>query len=445
MSRPLSREQLLAILSLGLLRPVPAVLDAAAAAVAGAGPERVARLLFRHKVANIAIGRLARLGTPEAADAAARLAEIRASFNARYATAPQVLDVLRRGAKDRGVLVRPMKGMAVEAWYPDGVRRDVGDLDLWVATSAEGWDLAAVLREHGYEYAPEELPWFKTAVDGRRYGQMRLVEPDRRTVSVDVHVGPYSVRYCGVLGLGGEDVGPWQPLSDEDLFCAAVANAAGDCDLDAKTVNDLVLGLDRDLDVDRIARSLAEPRLLGFLASALDEVAATSVVDGAARARLDELRARAGDDVEPVALVETVDATARARLVSEHTRAAAGGQHGFDDDDAESLAGAALDAYLRASEPSLVDGGGRAGVPTANPWTCVRLVPLATAAALSAEAVGATSWAPATGTAADLAVVALPEGDLVRAGGDLFVPTVDFRMAAHLVRAASGAELGAAG
>ena len=218
MERNLRREQLLAILSLGLVRPAPALAGSAAEAITAAGPEVAARLLFRHKVANIALTRLPGLGTPDADATATLLAAARASFNDRYATSPEVLDVLRRGAAERGVVVRPMKGMAVEAWYPPGMPRDVGDLDVWVATGAEGWDLAAVLREHGYEYAPEELPWFKSAADGTRYGQMRLVEPGRRTVSVDVHVGPYSVRYCGVLTLGQDAAtAPWQALSDEDL------------------------------------------------------------------------------------------------------------------------------------------------------------------------------------------------------------------------------------
>lgn len=461
MEPALTRDQLLAILSLGLLEPHPGAAGAALDVAHDLGADRAARVLFRHKVANIALGRLRSVDDPRAVGLTAALSELRASFNARYATAPGIVALLRRGAADAGVAVRPMKGMAVEDWYPAWAERDVGDLDVWVATSREGWELAEVLRRHGYVYAPEELPWFKSDTAGVRFGQMRLVEPDRATVSVDIHVGPYSVRYCGMLPIGlgiGPGTPSWQPLPDGDLFCTAVANAAGDCFLDGKTVNDLFLGLGRSIDPAEIAGPLTAAGLDGFLARALDEVDAAQVLAGSVRERWETLRALLPAAPEPLPLAERPDAVVRAGIVRDHTRAVARSQHGSDETAAEHLAGLAHQAYLRSTEPVLVAGDRRAPLPSSDPWTCVRLVPLEAAAALPAEdgarfeddarfEDGARSendgrasgelagpGAGAAGTA-DVTVVGLPEGDLVRAGGDLFVPTVDYRLSGPLVAA----------
>ncbi|NRQ37365.1 hypothetical protein HII36_36845 [Nonomuraea sp. NN258] len=399
--------------------------------------DEIAWLLLRHKVTHIALARI-RQAVAEDGQDAPRLRELDREITRltsrreeQFGTAGDVLAALR--AAEPELPVQLMKGLAARKWYPAGLRRDVGDADLWVAEIDHGWRLAAALRGLGYTYESAELPWIKGDPHGRLFGQIRMLGPDGGSVSVDLHIGPYSVRYCGMLGFHRSgDLPPWSELVWEDNLCAVIVNAAGDCFIDAKTVNDLVVSLDQPLDFSYVAERIAEAELSGFLAALLDVVAAECSLGDEQSARLRALRGEQA--AEPLGLAWAPEAAKRVDLVAEHADRAALRLTG-DREQAAAISAAARAAYSAGKPYRLVrDRPGRGRLPELNPWTCVRLAPQE----LLRDLFGRPTADPfpvtgSDGLAAELELIRGGPGDLLRFRTEVFVPTTDYAFPVGLV------------
>ncbi|MEV7190818.1 nucleotidyltransferase family protein [Streptomyces sp. NPDC093510] len=438
------------MLSFGLLQPKYGTRQMLEA-LADVGTRDAADLLFRHKISTMARDtalRLAKEAEPRDAELLTELAERvgeRASVMAdRWRSAPAVGALVTRFAQEEGVRWWTMKGFSFRPLYPEGCHRDVGDLDVLVATMDDAWKLARRLRADGYIYLDIELPWFKRDVrTGELYGQIRLTTPNRDRLSIDIHAGPYSVRHCAVMPLrrtfegGGTVAGP---LAFEDDMCAVVANAAGDCFVTAKMVNDLLLCLDREIDVAYLHDTLDHAGLLPFLATCLGRVADWCEVTGAQAGRIAGLMPDVAP--EPVPPVTAADPDGRCEVTVGHARAVTARLFPEEPARVAAVTASARDAYGKDHPLRLVPDAEARPVEwdELNNWTCVRLVPGHLAVAeLSGDAPRAGA-VPAEGRAlsAEVTVSKADGGDLVHAIGDTFVPTVDFALPVGLVTSLAG-------
>jgi hypothetical protein len=270
------------------------------------------------------------------------------------------------------------------------------------------------------------------------------VTADRRGISVDLHAGPYSVRHCGLMPLRH---GPSDPrgaaIALEDDVCAVVANAAGDCFVTAKTVNDLVLALDRDIDVPRVHRTLDAAALLPFLATCLDVVAAVSDL-GELRRRWTDLRPEVA--AEPAPPLAQPDRQLRTEVTVRHARAVATRMFPTDRTVVSGIEAGARAAYGREHPLRLATPRRPGDLPELNNWTCVRLVPTSLARERFGAVPDGTDGPGAAGPGLDAGVAVslsetigverTPAGTLIRAADDRFLPTVDFALNPDLVRLA---------
>lgn len=227
---------------------------------------------------------------------------------------------------------------------------------------------------------------------------LKLVTPLRDAISVDVHAGPYSVRHCGRMPLHALTCADGRkPEADEfpaidvtDNLTCVLGNAAGDCFVDAKTINDIYLALDGRRRTPP-ARTLDEAALLPFFRHCLDRVAELCLLDAARASALESWLPAPASEVNLI------------------------GQ-------------SAEDAY--SADLRLVDDVGKAEsarLPELVNWTCVRMVPWNLLAPLVGDEHATVS--DATGTSkvsAELTLARTKGGDLIFAGGEVFVPTVDF-------------------
>jgi hypothetical protein len=448
---PPSADQVRRVLALGALRPRDA-----GGALPPVDPAAAAALLERHKVRGLAAERLAARRDVHARAVADALAPAAGKAAARSAAARRLAADVAAESAHQGWTVRGMKGIAAQRWYADPGRRDVSDLDLWVpdletALRLGGW----LRRRRGHRPAAFELPWVKTAQpaagrDGEPlgtaaktvYGVMMLEPPDDSSVHVDVHVGDYSVRHCAHLAVGtpaGSAAGeqPVTPegltlLSREDTLCCIVANAAGDVFADLKTANDLLLALGDDrVDWDAVRDRLARVRLLGFLAVLLDRLAELEELDADTAERVRALRPPGG---EPAPDLVAADWGLRRRVTVRHAWEV-GREQSWPH--AARLAATAYRYYRRPHRLRLgrgVSGLSRPFRLETNPWTCVRLVPVTELAALAGR--DAPSPPPFPDPARGLRTIATDDGDVVDLGGEIFLPTVHYRVSpAHLRRA----------
>jgi hypothetical protein len=138
-----------------------------------------------------------------------------------------------------------IKGVPMKALYEVAKFRDLGDLDVLTNTIDNAWTLASHLRERGFGWSNNELPWIKRDVStGELYGQFAVwkwINGLGLAVRVDIHFGGYSVRHCAHMdvpvppGVTSLDVLRNVPL--------IVANAAGDFAIRLKDLNDLAVML----------------------------------------------------------------------------------------------------------------------------------------------------------------------------------------------------------
>lgn len=237
-----------------------------------ADPDGIARTIVEEKLVSLTLRTLrdrrpalARRveDHPEMASHVARLARANASM-------AELIGAVEE-ASPFGSTVALMKGAAARSWYPEPLLRDVGDLDLMVCCADHAFGLARNLRSLGYAPALWEPPWVKrTYGDDATYGQLNLVSPEGKRLAVDIHFGGYSVRHCGFLPAPRE-------VSDATFQLACViANAAGDCKITGKDLNDVALAtVDGGVQLTDLAEVLDDCQLNRFLSSLLALVLTT--------------------------------------------------------------------------------------------------------------------------------------------------------------------------
>jgi hypothetical protein len=414
----------LVVLSLGALAPRTPLREARRAAELD--PVAAAALLRRHKVVRLAASRLddgsaAKAALLPAVEQAAQRAEAARSLFGRL---PELIGAAaaRTGEKCE---VAGMKGIACSLWYPEPILRDVSDLDLWVPDAAQAAALRATLTaEFGHTTADAELPWFKRAPDGTVYG-VAMMKPTRdRLPHVDVHFGHYSVMHCASLPIpGGNGEGM---LTDEHNLCCVVANAAGDHFVDVKGLNDLYLAVNRGLDWDHVLWSLRSVGLLGFLRVMTHRM--TKLFDVVPPRELLTLPRW------PEPALTAPDFAARCRATVRH--AALLGMR-RSPAHAARLAATAYRYYRRPL--GLRQDERRAPKPfrvQPSAWTCTRMVPVPMVEPFASRHPAEVSAEARRPIVPGLAVLPTRYGDLVEFGGELFLPTVFYRIAPQHAAAA---------
>ncbi|WP_433493628.1 hypothetical protein ACQP26_19655 [Micromonospora sp. CA-248089] len=429
-------EMLSAIVSIGLLQPrVP--IELSIDAMRQLGVDATVDVICKHKVTRLARWRLSKAAAERPMDAdfvrsvSSAVGARRSVLDRRFRSAGGTLTALSTALPDTPV--RLMKGLAAQRWYPEESLRDVGDADLWTPDLESGWKVVGALRSLGYIYEAGELPWVKGDLRGNLFGQMRLLGPDEESISVDVHTGPYSIRYCGLLHFRKSmSSAPWQPLALEDNLCAVIGNIAGDCFIDGKTVNDCIVTLTGGLDTEYVRSRIEEADLSGFMAALFEVVGQLSDLTPEQAATLDRL----GRDLEPegIGLSQAPDPELRIELVAAHAEKA--GLRLTDDQDlAGEISTHARSAYSNGTRYRLMrDSPTRGQLPELKPWTCVRLAPQELLRAAFRRSRGESYLIERRFQLSEsLEVLRGPSGDLVRFDEDVFVPTVDYSFPVGLV------------
>jgi putative nucleotidyltransferase-like protein len=359
---------------------------------------------------------------------------------------PVIVGELDQAGRGLGICLFGIKGLAARDYYPDPSVRQLGDWDVYVESEQDAWALAGWLRRHDYSYYENELPWYKRELaDGWIYGQIMLRKQVRGAdVLIDIHYGGYSVRHCALLRLGAPALEPgWHTMDRVRNTAVMVANAAGDQFITTKDLNDLALAVgDQALDWPAIKQSLAGAGLQGFFNNMLRRL--TELFDlspAAARAASAAAFPGAGEPMPPF---WQPDSGQRWSVTVRHAYS-----HGRRSSLARGvIAGATAARYYRANLRPRAVPRRRAPLPRARPWTCVRLVPLAVA--MRAGGTGGPTPSPGAGDgdAAGTEVLGRAElsrsgamqsvrttaGELVEAAGELFLPTVYYKMSEALIR-----------
>jgi putative nucleotidyltransferase-like protein len=333
---------------------------------------------------------------------------------------PELVAVL---AGTRPFGARVMKGLALREHHPRPDLRHEGDIDLQVP----GWRAALAtsewLRGRGWVWDTTEYSWLKRTDGGHLYGQLTLVLPDNDDPisRVDLHVGPYSVGHAGIMPLAGwrdaEVAGTPARVPDRETAIALIAaHALNDVVLSMKDVNDLfvLLAVDTDTDwatVEELCRGAQAADALTQL------IAVTAGV-------YPELGLPAGDPDGPLVLEQTpqerADQAARYAYRNERER-------GADHDRATSIAEEGRRYYSADLRPRIAAPGQDVPPPSRNRWTCCRLLPDSTWSSLAGEwrdrsandcMLAEETWEP------DLTLITQGAGAVLRAGGEIFVPTV---------------------
>jgi hypothetical protein len=381
-----------------------------------------ATTLARHKVLQLAVARLSALGEAGAClQARIEPAAVRARHRAQAA---QEMVRLLPGIAGPDVVMAGMKGVAAVRWYSSPRQRDVSDVDIWVPDAEHATRLQRRLSaELGYLICPDELPWFKLGPRGA-YGVMMLHPSTENGVHIDVHFGDYSVAHCASFpvrpGLDGDGLAM---LATEDNICCGIANAAGDHFVDLKSLNDLALSLRRD-DVDwaRVRATLHGVGLLGFLGVMIDWMPDIFEIDDVAREGIQALGRLPRQDGPP-----SVAPVARKRCRAT-VRHALGIGRRVSMPHAVRLAWTAY-RYYRRPLTLRVTGGPWLRPFRVQPtqWTCTRLIPQSTVEQWNPGPVP-RSWQRTAMVAEGIELVRTRHGDLIRLGGEVYLPTVYYRV-----------------
>jgi hypothetical protein len=139
-----------------------------------------------------------------------------------------------------------MKGLPVQSLYPDPGLRHVGDIDAHYRSWPAAQALVRWLRSSGWVCDTDEYPWLKWHETGVIYGQLSFVYPDNKApvARVDLHIGPFSVGFAGLLPLSGHREGSALGIAAkvptaETSISIVAAHAVCDQLLSVKDINDL--------------------------------------------------------------------------------------------------------------------------------------------------------------------------------------------------------------
>ena len=185
------------------------------------------------------------------------------------------LDGLRRISAERGLRATVIKGVNNARFYQDPYPRWSRDIDLFLPTWRETYELLTALRRRGYVFDERECPWMKAepARGREEYGQLFLIlRTDAGTARVDIHFGTYSVGSGEYLRCGLADFTEPLPQASDGLLgldptgalLVMSAHALSDGYVSVKDVNDTVEIARNRLPVDweRLAREV-EAHALG--------------------------------------------------------------------------------------------------------------------------------------------------------------------------------------
>ncbi len=433
------------LLSLGTLSSrVPR--DDAIRALEQTEAQQAADFFRRHKVRTLADRKLAEIPTENASAVRSALSQSVRFISGRLQLVPMVIEQLDRAGRELDIAVVGIKGLAARQYYPDQAIREIGDWDVYVDSERAAWALAGWLRRRGFDYDEQELPWFKRdRENGRLYGQVRLGRlVNGVKVSVDVHFGGYSVRHCGLLQVRMPlDQPGWHLADRAQNLVMGVANAAGDQFITAKDLNDLMLALDDPtLDWTPIRAGISSAGLQGFFTRMLDRVHEIGDLSPEASDRAKAAAFR--DSSEPLPPIWAQDDVLRRKVTVRHAYRL-GRRHSLR---RGAVAAMTASRYYRADlKVRVIRRRGRSTLPKASPWTCVRLVPVRLAARLGGLTASSSADAslhprPTVVGRSELSAnssiqcVRTPSGDLVEAAGELFLPTVYYKVSANLTDAA---------
>lgn len=411
-------------------------------------PEQAAEFFRRHKVRTLADRRIAAVPTAKTPGVRAALSGSVRFIARLLQLVPVVVGTLDRAARELGIDVFGIKGLAAREHYADQAVREIGDWDVYVRSEQSAWALAGWLRNHDFDYDEQELPWFKRELEsGRLYGQVRLGRTVHDVkVFIDIHYGGYSVRHCGLLEVRVSPMEPgWHMLDQPQNLVMGVANAAGDQFITVKDINDLMLALDDpSLDWEAVRSGIASVGLQGFFNAMLSRVREIGELSPEATRRAEAV-AFEGDS-EPLPPIWAPDGRQRERVTVRHAYAQ-GRRHSLSQG---VVAGVTAAKYYGADlSLQVVRRRRRATLPKARPWTCVRLVPTPLATRLSGSGPAPSSLADSSAVVLDktnvsasgaVRCVQTPAGDLVEAAGELFLPTVYYNISETLARTAAALE-----
>jgi hypothetical protein len=223
---------------------------------------------------------------------------------------------------------------------------------------------------------------------------------------------------------------------EENLACI-VNNAAGDYFITAKDTNDLAMSLSLPgFDTTRLDDLLRRSKLDGFFGAIARTLRASCALTDEQEQRLSRLPARRS--LEPSPRDDAPDWTRRCLGTAVHafgTRRAQGLAPALR------VAANAYSYYRQHLKLSLVPDGLRRPAKRLgyNAWTCIRLVPVDLARELCDQQEGPEEEALQVRSSA-LAIdpgierCETSEGTYVRIDGELFIATVDYQLAARLIR-----------
>ncbi len=455
-----SEREGLAVISLGAIAPRIAA-DRAVAMLDDLPTELAVMSLRRHKALLASDERLAAVAAAGGREEA-RARELRDGIepfvtNAirRQMMLEARLGLLHQIAATRGIGIAAIKGLSSSLLYPRGGQRDLGDIDLYVRTVDEAWELGQALVERGYHYDLGEAPWIKRAPDDRLYGQIRLRAPrGAQDLDVEIHFDRHAVRHCAWLELRSSiPPGSLTTLDPIESFPFVVADAAGDCFISTKLLNDLyrlleLEGVELGSLIDRLRGAKLE-RFFDTIARRLEQ---SLVVSERQRLVLGQALTGASEPMPP-----PVEPDPRSRLKVTMT-------HAFRVGLERSLLTAVrnwLSAFAYYRRPLRLQLRRRARpvrVSAASPTNCMRLIPAQQASNAAEDGVSAywsavtsrngrtrdggtrDGWLPIPG-AARMRRLPTAAGDLVRVDDEVFIPTIWFRVPTELVALAATPEL----
>lgn len=412
------RDHWYCVSRLGKLDASDEELASAVALVAALDPDEVYAAVLASRVYTIAQRNLERTPRNRTADAVlASLCELAESEALRRArAAPETRAVLEHAGSGAA---RVIKGLPLRERYAQPHLRHEGDIDLQAPDWAAGLRVASWLRQRGWQWDTTEFPWIKWDDHGHLYGQLTLVLPDNDApyARVDLHIGPFSVGHAGVMPLVGWEratvLGIAVEVPNRETTVALIAaHALNDGILSMKDVNDLhvVLSDHAPTDwasVEELCRHVHATdvlrQLLAVTGRVYPEHGLPSTHGPAALGHRETPAGRA----RRVARLAFRDERSRGAGLVAAARSAREAERYFAADLTPRLASPALPAPPLPRRRS----------------ACWRLLPEQTWRSLSADGVrprGVTEDV----LGADLVLLRGPRGTAVRAGTEVFVPTI---------------------